>query len=151
MFPVHTQWLYPWTILIIRSALGVVFIAHGGQKLFGLWGGAGLTETIATFERNMGIPPFLTVAAAAVEFFGALAVLSGFLTRPAALALSIVMLVAIVEAHWTHGFFINWGMVRGRGHGIEFNISLIAMTVGLLLSGPGKFSLDYLFGIEGDG
>lgn len=143
-----SQSFLPWAPLVNRLALGIIFIAHGGQKLFGLWGGAGLSSTIEAFEKNMGIPPFLTVIAAAAEFFGGLAVLIGLLTRPASIALGTVMLVAIFQAHLPHGFFINWELVRGRGHGIEYNVALIAMCVALLLSGPGKLSLDRLLGIE---
>ncbi|MFQ5682280.1 MAG: DoxX family protein [Candidatus Binatia bacterium] len=138
----------PWAPLVMRLALGVIFVAHGGQKLFGLWGGVGLSATMETFEKHMGIPPFLTVIAAASEFFGGLAVLVGFLTRPAALALGTVMLVALFKAHLSHGFFMNWGLVPGRGHGIEFDIALLALSIALLLTGPGKGSLDSWLGFE---
>jgi putative oxidoreductase len=142
----HT--LSPWAPLMFRMALGVIFMAHGGQKLFGLWGGPGLRATMEAFERSMDIPPYLTAIAAATEWFGGLAVLIGILTRLASLGLAAVMLVAMFQAHLSHGFFINWEMVAGRGHGIEFNLALLAMCFGLLLSGPGKLSLDRLLGIE---
>ncbi len=58
------------------------------------------------------------------------------------------MLVAIFEAHLQHGFFMNWDLVRGVGHGIEFNLALLGMSLGLILSGPGLLSLDRLLGIE---
>ena len=139
-----------WALLVIRLALGIIFVAHGGQKLFGLWGGAGLSATIETFEKNMGIPPPLTVMAAAAEFFGGIALVVGLLTRAASLSLGIVMVVAIFQAHLSHGFFINWEQAPGRGHGIEYNIALLSMCVALLISGPGKLSLDRLFGMEKD-
>ena len=148
MFPKLAGVLSPWAPLVIRVGLGIIFVAHGSQKLFGIWGGSGLSATIDSFEKNMGIPPFLTVLAVAAEFCGGVAVLIGLLTRFSSCALAIVMLVAIFEAHLQHGFFINWQLAGGRGHGIEFNIALLAMSVGVLLSGPGKFSLDRLFGIE---
>ncbi len=150
MIPLHTPNLLPWALLMIRAALGIIFVAHGGQKLFGLWGGAGLSATLDSYEKFMGIPPWLTFMAAAAEFFGGIAVLLGLLTRLASVVLCVVMLVAIFEAHWHHGFFINWDLVRGKGHGIEFNIALLAMALGLLLSGPGKLSLDRLLRIERD-
>ena len=145
-----TQRFSPWAPLVIRLALGIIFIAHGGQKLFGLWGGAGLSATIEIFEKNMGIPPPLTVMAAAAEFFGGIALVVGLLTRAASLSLGIVMVVAIFQAHLSHGFFINWEQAPGRGHGIEYNIALLSMCVALLISGPGKLSLDRLFGMEKD-
>ncbi|MEE9144884.1 MAG: DoxX family protein [Candidatus Binatia bacterium] len=145
-----TQRFSPWAPLVIRLALGIIFIAHGGQKLFGLWGGAGLSATIETFEKNMGIPPPLTVIAAAAELFGGIALVVGLLTRAASLSLGIVMVVAIFQAHLSHGFFINWEQAPGRGHGIEYNIALLSMCGALLISGPGKLSLDRLFGMEKD-
>lgn len=140
--------LSAWAPLTIRIGLGVIFMAHGGQKLFGLWGGSGLGATMEAFESSMGIPPYLTAIAAAMEWFGGLAVLIGILTRLASLGLAMVMLVAMFQAHLPHGFFINWEMMTGRGHGIEFNVALLAMCFDLLLSGPGKLSLDRLLGIE---
>jgi putative oxidoreductase len=146
--------LIPWALLLIRLTLGIIFIAHGGQKLFGLWGGpccastTGLAATIQTFERNMDIPPFLTVMSAAAEFLCGIGVAVGLLTRFAAVTLAVVMVVAMIEAHLQHGFFINWQLARGVGHGIEFNVALLGMSLGLLLSGPGIFSLDRLLRIE---
>ncbi len=148
MIQIATQKLLPLAPLAIRVALGVIFIAHGGQKLFGLWGGVGLQATFDTFESNMGIPPWLTLMAVLAEFFGGLAVLIGLLTRLASVSLGIVMLVAIFTAHLQHGFFMNWNLVRGVGHGIEFNLALLGMSLGLILSGPGQLSLDRLLGIE---
>ncbi len=148
MIRIPTQKLLPWAPLAIRVTLGVIFIAHGGQKLLGLWGGAGLQATFDTFESNMGIPPWLTLTAVLAEFFGGLAVLIGLLTRLASVSLAFVMLVAIFQAHLQHGFFMNWNLVRGVGHGIEFNLALLGMSLGLILSGPGQLSLDRLLGIE---
>jgi len=148
MTPLATPNLIPSALLLQRTALGAVFIAHGGQKLFGLWDGAGLSATVQSFEQFMGIPPWLTVAAALTEFFGGAAVLTGLFTRVACAGLAVVMLVAIFQAHWPNGFFINWDMVRGQGHGIEFDVTLLAVAAGLVLSGPGKYSMDRLLGIE---
>ncbi len=141
------QWVfatYPsWSHLVVRLILGVVFFAHGAQKVLGWFGGPGLSQTIAGF-RQMNIPPAATVAAAFIECFGGLAMIIGFLARPAALGLIIVMLVAISKVHVSHGFFINWMMTPGRGHGYEFNLSLIAMALSILLGGAGVLSVDRL-------
>jgi len=96
----------------------------------------------------MDIPPFLTATAAAAEFLCGIGVAVGLLTRFAAAVLGVVMVVAMIEAHLPHGFFINWQLARGVGHGIEFNVALLGMSLGLLLSGPGIFSLDRLLRIE---
>ncbi len=125
-----------WINLPVRIALGVVFIAHGGQKVLGLWGGKGFNAFIS------GEPPFafmrpgwLWLAAAALsELIGGILVLVGLLTRVGALAIAIVMIVAILGVHWG-GFF---------GRGIEYPFSLLAMATGLLIAGGGQASLDRL-------
>ena len=138
-----------WSHLVVRLGLGVIFFAHGAQKVFGWFGGRGLSATIAGF-RQMKIPPAATVLAAFIECFGGLAVLVGFLTRPAALGLIAVMLVAIAKVHAAHGFFLNWSMTPGKGHGYELNLALIAMALALLIGGGGVLSIDRLIVAWGD-
>lgn len=132
-----------WSHLIVRLMLGIVFFAHGAQKVFGWFGGPGLAQTVAGFRR-MSIPPAATVIAALVECFGGLAMIVGFLARPAALGLIVVMLVAITKVHARNGFFINWSLAQGKGHGYEFNLALIAMALSILIGGGGVFSVDRL-------
>ncbi|OLB07185.1 MAG: hypothetical protein AUH14_04090 [Candidatus Rokubacteria bacterium 13_2_20CM_69_15_1] len=135
---------YPsWSHLIVRLTLGVIFFAHGAQKVFGWFGGRGLAETIAGF-RQMSIPPAATVTAACIECFGGLAMILGFLARPAALGLIVVMLVAIKKVHARHGLFLNWSLAQGKGHGYEFNLALIAMALSILIGGAGCVSIDRL-------
>lgn len=134
---------YPsWSLLIVRVVLGVIFFAHGAQKMFGWFGGYGLKGTIGYFQQALRIPPALTVLDALTECFGGLAVLVGFLARPAALGLVIVMLVAITKVHWRNGFFLNWSLEQGKGHGIEMNLALIGMALAVLVGGAGAFSID---------
>ncbi len=136
---------YPsWSLLIVRVVLGVIFFAHGAQKLFGWFGGYGLKGTIGYFQQALKIPAPLTVLAALTECFGGLAVLVGFLSRPAALGLAIVMLVAIAKVHIPNGFFINWSLQQGKGHGYEMNLALIAMAAAVMVGGGGAFSVDRL-------
>ncbi len=132
-----------WSHLVVRVALGIVFFAHGAQKMFGWFGGRGLSATIAGF-RQMGIPPAATAIAAVVECFGGLAMLVGFLARPAALGLIVVMLVAVAKVHAKHGFFLNFALSPGQGHGYEFNLVLIAMALSILIGGAGLLSIDRL-------
>ena len=141
---------YPsWSHLVVRLGLGVVFFAHGAQKVFGWFGGHGLSATIAGF-RQMNVPAGATVLAAFIECFGGLALLVGFLARPAALGLVVVMLVAIAKVHGRNGFFLNMMMTPGKGHGYEFNLVLIAMALSILIGGAGVFSIDRIIFALGD-
>ena len=136
---------YPsWSLLIVRVVLGVIFFGHGAQKLFGWFGGYGLKGTIGYFQQALKIPAPLTVLCALTECFGGLAVLVGFLSRPAALGLAIVMLVAIAKVHIPNGFFINWSLQQGKGHGYEMNLALIAMAAAVVVGGGGAVSVDRL-------
>ncbi len=132
-----------WSHLVVRLILGIVFFAHGAQKVFGWFGGGGLSATIAGF-RQMNIPPAATVAASLIECFGGLLMITGFLVRPSALGLIVVMLVAIAKVHARNGFFLNWSMAQGKGHGYEFNLALIAMALAVLIGGGGMLSVDRL-------
>lgn len=133
--------LAPLSPLMIRLPLGAIFFAHGAQKLFGLFGGRGVQATIHDFDRFLGIPPFLTVLAIACEFLGGIAVFVGFKSRMAALGLAVIMVVAIVRIHAANGFFINWSLEGGRGHGIEMNLALLGMSLALAMAGPGRFAI----------
>jgi putative oxidoreductase len=133
---------YPsWSHLLVRLALGVVFVAHGGQKVLGWFGGPGLRATINAF-KGMGVPPAAAALAPFIEFLGGLAMLAGFLVRPAAVGIIVVMLVAVAKVHARNGFFINFAGTPGKGHGYEFNFALIAMALSILIGGAGVLSID---------
>jgi len=133
---------YPsWSRLVVRLALGVVFFAHGAQKVFGWFGGHGLKATIQVFQQYLKIPPAATVIAAFIECFGGLALLVGVLARPVAVALIVVMLVAIAKVHWQNGFFL--ATQPGQANGWEYNFVLIAMALAMLIGGAGALSIDY--------
>ena len=91
-----------WATIPLRIALGVIFLAHGGQKLFGWLGGKGLVATAGFFAGKLGMTPGMLWAALAGvgEFGGALLLLFGLFTRLGALSISIVMFVAIFKVHW---------------------------------------------------
>ncbi len=76
------------------------------------------------------------------EFLGGIGLILGLLTRLAALAVIIVMIGAIAKAHWQHGFFINWELTPGKGHGFEANLAFIAMALACLIAGGGAFAVD---------
>ena len=132
------------SLFIVRVVLGVIFFAHGAQKVFGWFGGPGLRGVIGYFRQSLGIAAPLTVLAALTEFFGGLAMIVGFLVRPAAAGLIIVMLVAIGKVHLPNGFFLNWALEPGKGHGYEMNVALIAMALAVLVGGAGILSVDRL-------
>ena len=94
--------------LILRVALGVVIFPHGAQKLLGWFGGDGYRGTMAFFTKGMGIPAILAFLVIAVEFFGSLGLIFGFLARPAALGIGVDMVVAALLVHRSNGFFMSW-------------------------------------------
>ena len=122
--------------LILRIPIGVIFIAHGGQKLFGLFGGYGLEGT-AKWMASIGLEPgyLMALMAGNAELFGGLALILGLLVRPAALVLAVTMLVAIFSVHFSNGLFIS-------NKGYEFALALFAASAALVFSGAGRFSLD---------
>ncbi len=128
---------------VLRLAAGAVFAAHGAQKLFGLWGGGGLSGTAAFFAQ-LGLTPAypLALLVGIVELGGGLLLLAGAFTLVASAALTVTMLVAVWTVHLANGFFLNWTMTPGQGHGYEFNLALVATLVSLMLTGPGALSVD---------
>ncbi len=125
-----------WTLLPIRLTLGTIMMAHGAQKLFGLWGGSGLSSWLNRPAPLDLRPSWLWMGAAAFsEFLGGVLVMLGFYTRVGAFLISCVMLVAIFGFHWPRGFFLTAG-------GFEFALSLLGMAVALLIEGGGQASLD---------
>jgi len=127
--------------IILRLGLGVVFFAHGAQKMLGWFGGPGFAGTMGAFTTYMHIPAPLAFLAICAEFFGGLGLLLGFLTRIAAAGITVNMLVAVAMIHHNFGFFVNWTGTQ-KGEGIEYHLLVIAMTAFLLIRGAGAFSLD---------
>ena len=132
-----------WAITVVRVTLGVIFFAHGSQKVLGWFGGYGLKGTTGYFVST-GLPLVIAYAVCFFEFLGGIGLLLGLLTRLAALAIITVMIGAIARVHWPHGFFINWELAPGKGHGFEANLAFIAMAVACVIAGGGAFSLDVL-------
>ena len=119
-----------------RLAAGVIFTAHGAQKLFGWFGGYGLEGT-AGWMASIGLEPgyLLALLAGSAEFFGGLLLILGLLVRPSAIVLAITMLVAIVCVHLEHGLFMS-------NNGYEFGLALLAISAGLAIRGAGSVSVD---------
>lgn len=122
-------------LLILRVFVGLVFAAHGVQKLFGWFGGPGLAG-FTGWLQSLGLRPARLWAwiAALVETVGGLLLALGVLTPIVAALLICQMLMAIAKAHWRNGFFNSNG-------GYEFNLTLIAALLTLVFAGPGAYVL----------
>lgn len=127
-------------LTIVRVMLGVVFFPHGAQKMLGWYGGPGFAMSMYFFEHQ-GIPTVFAFLAIAAEFFGALGLLLGFLTRVAAFGIFVNMIVAIATVNFPNGMFMNWTGEQG-GEGFEFHLLVIAIAAALMLKGAGAFSVD---------
>jgi putative oxidoreductase len=114
------------SLLILRVVVGVIFAAHGAQKMFGVFGGPGLAE----IAKMMGPIGYLVAIG---EFFGGLGLIVGFLTRFSAASLIVIMLGAIAMVHGKNGFFAPAGF--------EYNLALIGLLAPILLCGPGRYSI----------
>jgi putative oxidoreductase len=130
-----------WTLTIIRTLMGVVFFAHGAQKLLGWYGGPGLKQTMRTMHDYLGLPLPLAFAAVATEFFGGVGLIVGLLSRVAAVGIGVTMLSAIVMIHGRNGLFMDWYGAR-KNHGYEYHLLAIALAVVLVMKGSGALSLD---------
>jgi len=128
--------------LPLRVGAGVIFAAHGAQKLFGWFGGYGL-EGAGGWMASIGIEPGVLMAALAggAEFFGGLLLIVGLLVRPAAVVLAITMVVAIAAVHLQNGLFMS-------NNGYEFGLALLVISVGLAIRGAGSISLDRLLNAQ---
>jgi putative oxidoreductase len=124
----------------LRVVLGVVFFAHGAQKMLGWFGGYGFHGTIGFFT-HMGMPSPVAFLVICTEFFGGLGLIVGLLTRIAALGIGVEMIGAIFMVHLLNGFFMNWTGTQ-KGEGFEYHLLAIAIAAALLLRGAGAFSLD---------
>ncbi|MED1469949.1 DoxX family protein [Bacillus salipaludis] len=126
-------------LLIIRLVVGILFIGHGAQKLFGWFGGYGLKGTGGWFE-SVGVKPGVTMAlfAGLAELIGGILFALGLLTPLAGIIIAGTMVMAIVKVHGPNG-------VWATSNGYEYNLTLIAVTIGIALVGPGHYALDALF------
>lgn len=135
--------LYSYGPTVLRLALATVFAAHGLQKLFGLWGGPSLSQTGAFFT-SLGLTPGLPLAifVGVVELVGGALLVAGLFVRWVSIALAIEMAVAAYKVHLPNGFFLNWNLHPGVGHGVEMNLVLIGALVSLIFTGAGALSID---------
>ncbi|MFJ5796607.1 DoxX family protein [Bacillus atrophaeus] len=127
-------------LLIIRLIIGLLFVGHSAQKLFGWFGGHGLKGTGGWFE-SIGMKPGVTVAllAGLSELFGGIMFALGLLTPLAGIIIAGTMVMAIVKVHGANGLWVT-------NNGYEYNLTLLAVTIGIALTGPGQYAVDtFLF------
>ena len=130
-----------YALAIARLVLGVVFFAHGAQKMLGWFGGYGFPGTMNFFTQMMHIPAPLAFLAICAEFFGGLGLIVGFLSRIAAFGIAMNMLVAIFTVHIHNGFFANWSGQQ-KGEGIEYHLLALALLLLVMIKGAGAPSVD---------
>lgn len=132
--------LAPLSYPLVRVTAGLLLMPHGAQKLFGWFGGHGLTGTGQYFAANLGMEPGFVFAllAGLIEFFGGLALVLGLLTRPAALIVAVFMAVAL-SVHIPNGFFWSNG-------GIEYPLMWGLIALAIFFRGGGRYSLDARLG-----
>ncbi|ODG94053.1 MULTISPECIES: DoxX family protein [Bacillaceae] len=127
-------------LLIIRLVIGLLFVGHSAQKLFGWFGGHGLKGTGGWFE-SIGMKPGVTVAlfAGLAELIGGILFTLGLLTPLAGIMIAVTMLMAIIKVHGPNGLWAT-------ANGYEYNLTLMSVAIGIALIGPGKYALDaFLF------
>jgi putative oxidoreductase len=132
-----------WVPTLARIILGIIFFAHGSQKVFGWFGGPGFRQTLCTLTEGLGLPTILALAAVGAEFVGGVALILGLLARISALVIAVNMLAAIFMVHGKYGLFLNWFGDR-KGDGIEYHLLAIALAIVIIAKGAGAFSLDGL-------
>jgi putative oxidoreductase len=124
-------------LLLLRLVVGLVFVGHGSQKLFGWFGGGGPAGTAAFFSSlGYRVPAVMAIVVGLSELGGGLLLASGLLTPSAALLLTVVMLNAIATVVWPKGFL----------GGYEFELTLMTVALALTATGPGRISLDRAIG-----
>jgi putative oxidoreductase len=128
---------------VLRVVLGLILFPHGAQKLLGWFGGFGFTGTMNYFTGSLQLPWIIALLVILVEFFGSLMLITGTVTRVAALLITINFIGVILTAHLANGFFINW-LGNQKGEGYEYHLLVIGMAISLLISGAGALSADRL-------
>lgn len=129
------------TLTILRLVLGIVFLAHGSQKVLGWFGGYGFSATMGFFTQVMHIPAIFAFLAICAEFLGGIGLILGALGRIAAFGIACNMVVAFTLVHSHFGFFMNW-TGQQKGEGFEYHLLALAIALVLMVRGSGAYSVD---------
>lgn len=132
-----------WVVAFARITLGIIFFAHGAQKMLGWYGGPGLAGSMRTFTEHLRLPSTLAFLVIAGEFFGGIGLIVGLFSRIAALVIALTMVGAIVTVHYRFGLFLNW-FGSQEGHGIEYHLLTVALALVVVVKGAGALSLDHV-------
>jgi len=136
-------------LLTARLTLGSVFFAHGAQKVFGWFGGFGISGTMGYFQNTLGVPAPLALAGVLAEFIVSLMLLAGVSTGLASVIAVLQMAAAIYLSHAQDGFFMNYfGQLPTGREGFEYNLVLIGIAIVLFLAGAGRYSLDSVWELD---
>lgn len=133
-----------WGAFAARLTVGLIMLPHGCQKMFGWFGGRNFMRTMKRFTaEEFNYPFIIAFLIIFFEFFGALFLVFGLFSRLMAFGIAVVMIGAIVVAHWKYGYFLNWhGEMKGEGS--EFNLLMIGVCIVIIILGSGKYSMDNL-------
>lgn len=132
-----------WTGFVTRLTIGLVLFPHGAQKMLGMFGGYGFSETINAFTTQMHLPWIIAFLVIIIEFFGSLSLITGFASRVWSVAIIILFTGIIFTAHIGNGFFMNWSGNQ-NGEGYEYALLIIGLSIATLINGSGKYSIDKL-------
>jgi putative oxidoreductase len=131
------------TAIILRIVLGLILFPHGAQKMLGWFGGYGFNGTMGFLTGTAGLPWIIAFLVIAIEFFGSIALIFGFATRVVAVGIISLFTGIIFTSHLANGFFMNWAGNQ-KGEGYEYHLLIIGIAIVLLVSGAGKWSVDYV-------
>jgi putative oxidoreductase len=123
------------SLFALRIVIGIIFVAHGAQNLFGMFGGIGLAGTTKMMEGLSFSHPYLVATIwSAIEFLGGIFLFLGVLTRISALFISVLMIILMWKVNAAYGFFVQNG-------GIEYNLLIVGGCFPLIFMGGGKWSI----------
>jgi putative oxidoreductase len=128
---------------VARLALGLVIFPHAAQKVFGWFGGYGLSATYGFFTTKMGLPSVIAASVIFLEAVGSILLIVGAFSRVAAAGILAVMIGAVITTHADHGFFMNWNGTQ-LGEGFEFHLLAIGLSIVTIIVGGGALSVDRL-------
>jgi putative oxidoreductase len=137
-------------LTVLRLALAIVVFPHGAQKVFGWFGGFGISGTYGFLTQQMHIPAVFAILVFAAEFLGPIGLFVGFLSRIAAFGIAVDFAVALFMVHLPNGFFMNWSGQQ-KGEGIEFFFLAIGIAIAIMIGGGGAWSVDRVLTIKDQG